>query len=514
MLSKSSRINRLSDDISFGLVAVIAFASAAVWWWVWYAYPMLTDDITYNYYHIRPNHGYLPDVMAELRWRYSTDNIRLGNMIYMFTAPLGRAFGASIAASSLLLTIILIWRLSGVCRQPMAMAFGVAAYILALPWYECMSVLDFAFNYVVGACVFTLFFFIFFSRSHSRVFSVSSIIVAIITGCWHEGFSVPLLCGGGIWLLVNIHHATSRQWLMWILLLPGIILLMTAPGMMNRTPQFPTLSVLISPFYYRKFFLTIAYFVMLGVAMFIPACRRKLDSSHLMIAVVCLTVIVIRTVQIDIARSAWAGETMAIIGILTLWSNLQTKRNMRYVSAIITVIISVIVGTHLIALCIQTSESVEDYKEIDKYYLNSSDGLVFYDQTLDYQMRPAALKRPDVDVHYNTWARWSYDILKTYGTKRLRVVPKILQDVDLHPGMKCDSNLYLKDGYMYAVGTAMSCASNPQLLTLTTDDYSWGVETDVVDFTTPAGGKYVYFKPRKAFRLLNGHPILGVKYNK
>ncbi len=496
------------------VVTMSALAAAVVWGYVWWVFPSLNDDITFSYYHTHPNHGYIADVLAELRWRYSTDNIRLGNMIYMFTVPLGRGFGSSVAAISVLLTFISMWRAAHVLRKPVAMAFGLAAYILALPWYESMSVLDFAFNYVVGACMFTTYYCLFFSQNRSGFSKAGAIMVALLTGCWHEGFSVPLFCGCGVWLIVNMRRASSRQWLLWALLIPGIVLLMTTPGMVSRVQGTPTLSALITPFYYRKFFLSIAYFILLGCIALLPHYRRRLDSRHLLMIIVCLTVMVIRTVQIDIVRPVWAGETMAIVGIMTLWSDIQPREtgSRPYVSSAATILICGIVMYHLIALSVQTSESVREYDEIDKAYLSSTDGLVFYNHTLDYQTKLAALKRPDVDEHYNTWARWSYDIVMSKCTKRLRVVPAVLQNVDLQPGVMCDSNLYLKDGYVYAAGTKLSCADNPRLLMYSTDEITWGVEVDVVDFTTPSGGKFVYFKPRSAFRLLNGHPILDVKY--
>lgn len=122
-------------------------------------------------------------------------------------------------------------------HTPFAVGLAVIASILLLPWDDKMASDDFALNYV-WASVLSLSFLIVFNRTIHKSYTIPYIFIlmlAFITGWWHEGFAIPVLSASVVILYQNRCTPKSHR-LAYVILAVFIIgmLLSLSPGQISR----------------------------------------------------------------------------------------------------------------------------------------------------------------------------------------------------------------------------------------------------------------------------------------
>lgn len=130
-----------------------ALAVALAYTILYCLHPVLYDD--WNY--LEQMQGFLADPSPRSWWhdfsvgviqRYTLDNIRLANILYLLICPLPQWIPSLIAGGALFITFLFGARLAGVWRRNLfAFAAMIALYMCIEPWYEGMLLKTFAFNY-------------------------------------------------------------------------------------------------------------------------------------------------------------------------------------------------------------------------------------------------------------------------------------------------------------------------------------------------------------------------------
>lgn len=212
------------------------------------------------------------------------DTGRLANLISPpFLALFPRWVFAVLNAVALAMMIGLSRSLAGAPRGSLGAWFILGAVTLCLPWLDQMISIIYALNYVWTSALMlaTLMFFVRFSSGrgpNSRLGLAGAVVVALLAGWMHEGFSIPFIAGMCAYAAVDRRALRSRPAIsVAVSLMIGTVLIFCAPATwfrglseLSAFSKFGGLSIFK---YLLKF--DYLYFAMMGlVAAFM--CVRKL----------------------------------------------------------------------------------------------------------------------------------------------------------------------------------------------------------------------------------------------
>ena len=228
-----------------GIVVMITIAHVLIYSFM----PYTCDD----YWYMTPFRDYFmgsdSSFPAESLWHcwsdhYQTDNIRLANIVFSFFLLLPKVLPSIICG---LLVGVILWMSAKLCnigsRNPLLVAILALMLSFLLPWYEQMFSLCFAFNYIWASALTISLAYIYFYKD-KQVGVVLSLLLGIIVGAWHEGFSIPLLSGFMVYAFINRRMINRRHFAIMCGLVVGILWLLHAPGLqLNVGNKVPSLSL-------------------------------------------------------------------------------------------------------------------------------------------------------------------------------------------------------------------------------------------------------------------------------
>lgn len=219
------------------------------------ALPHHLDDSWYNYasYPWLKAHGYLTladgvdifrdglpwDSIAET-WRthYQYDNVRMADIFLPVMLFFPSWLNASMLSVCFGLTVVMLCRLAGVdpWRSPL-MPLMTCMLCLSFPWRENIAVFAYQINYF-GA-MFVCVALVYYVRRHvdgrGWPTALGALLFGLFAGTWHEGFTAPVCGGLGlVWLIVR-RARTRVVFLAALGMSVGFLLLMSSPGMHDRT---------------------------------------------------------------------------------------------------------------------------------------------------------------------------------------------------------------------------------------------------------------------------------------
>lgn len=508
---RHSRRLPTGGTLIFWLAIVTAMLMTAAWIFAWGILPPHSDDLMMQYPLHYGYNGVADAILHEYLNRYNDDVGRLSNLGYMLTTPGGRWCGAIIGGICLLASLWLMARLGGAGRRaPGALAFGVCAYLLVLPWHDGMSKQAFGYNYIVSTALLAGVLLLFMcGGGRSKASKCATVIIALLLGAWHEGFSAPLLCGCGFWCILNRRHAGAIRWAVCVALAAGLALLFMAPGLHNRMGLGSeiTLERIFSLETNRKFILTWAYWLTLAVCAYMRRPDIRLRSLHPVITVACAAVFVIYLTQPGYLRAVWAGETLALTGLMSITSHTQAGSRLRFAARAAMAALCLASWVHLYAFAVATSRLASEHREMLRQYLASPDGRVWLDFKPDYMSDPLALKRPTTSDYSIGFLNGSCAAFYTQGRKPLRVAPLVLRGADSLPGclVNGDAGVRRYRGYYYMEAERFDSLGHPYAFIFTLDNgHSSSFNHNSVPFTTPRGGRFVWIHPTGAYSFLHG----------
>lgn len=261
-----------SKYIAFGILFTATVVYSLMEWFT----PLMLDDyvfkavyLRFNNLHTDFNPAAFSSYFHELR---ECDNQRLSNLLSPFSTTISPWKDIFPVATGIAIAMIIglcagfiaspcYDNQSNVCsrtrllsKYPLCIAIVWLAIIVLLPWRNNLFVADYALNYVYGAALMLSFIAIALyallqsaDGKKNRMAVIALCLLAIPSGMWHEGFSVPTLLG---FLAITLRNPKEKRWWWWsagILMALGILIAGMAPGTLSRADNQIDGSIHLSP---------------------------------------------------------------------------------------------------------------------------------------------------------------------------------------------------------------------------------------------------------------------------
>ena len=457
-------VNKLTEMKSsqcfyWGIVVMITISHVLIYSFM----PYTCDD----YWYMTPLREYCMGIdasfPAEGLWNcwsshYLHDNIRLANVVFTFFLLIPKIIPSIISG---LLVGVMLWLGAKVSNindcNPLLLAMMALLLSFLLPWYEQMFTLCFAFNYIWASVLMLMLAYIFFYREKLPGV-VWSFLLGLIVGAWHEGFSVPLLCGFVVYAILCRRIINRRHIAMMLGLVVGILWLANAPGLqMNMGYKIKSLeltAILRKLLLYHVPLLLLTGSVIIAL---ISRSTRKLIFDPLFVALVSICIVgVMLNLMINVGvRTGWVGYLFGIIATIYLWKKMKTAKygqTKTIVKRILAIAVSLFLLAHYVVVIYYAIKINTEFENVLEKYHESPDGVVFANVTYDYQALPLAWKKPYFECF--TYDLVTYWVDKYYYDceKQLRVIPACLYNAENLNAVKVKGNnpFMIYDGFLYA----------------------------------------------------------------
>lgn len=255
--------------------------------------------------------------ITELR---NNDNTRLSNIldpIFLQFSPWKQLF-PWITGAMVAFTVSVAARFAALKGPRSAvLAYFLAGVILFLPWRNNMFLWDYSLNYVwTGTCALGLIWCVLRLPDNKRYFA-GALVLAVLTGWFHEGFAVPVGTGMVAVALLRRGKVTWRFWSVFALLVAVCSAALFCPGMLNRFSDQAGRQNEIS-WFIISFDLCLVPVAVLAtaVALFFAESRRRLATPVFVMFFTCTVVgATLSLVVLHQPRSAYWPQLCALVSI-------------------------------------------------------------------------------------------------------------------------------------------------------------------------------------------------------
>ncbi len=282
----------------------------------------------------------------------------------------------------------------------------VSLLVFTLPWWDSMMVFDCQFNYVFSAFFCLLAYKMMFSKCEKQFEMILKPAFCFIAGMMHEAASMPLCAGIAVYMFYGGAKPVKKLFYSFV---SGAIIVTFSPGIWLRASHLSTPDDILPVLLLKSDFA--ALLVLLGILVCLLQKKRRerlknsLSQPVCIFAVASLISMTMSGVSGIVGRSGWFAEIYAFIVILIL-----AKDYLQCIPKYVYYTLSAIVVAHVFAVAYFQQLAGKEYETFDKEYVNSCDGLVFFDYTRDNEWSILLLNKlrgvPDPDDTY---------LLKTYS---------------------------------------------------------------------------------------------------
>ena len=201
--------------------------------WMFGITPLCADDLWYQT-NVTGEPGTWERLVSSVKicahhWTFDT-----GRLANMATAPflnyLPRWVFAILSAGAVFIVFIRGISLAKVPWISGRSALWLLAVCFVFPWFDFLFTVVYAANYVWGISLGLLYLYFYIDRNRGRCPSVLLLLFSVLTGWWHEGLSVPLICFIAAYMLSGRSKPTSKEIVMGVGLLSGIMIIMLMPA--------------------------------------------------------------------------------------------------------------------------------------------------------------------------------------------------------------------------------------------------------------------------------------------
>lgn len=377
--------------VTTGFILFLAVTFALWFYWT----PLLDDDLHYMGYfrdYILNGGDYpwsrIGDMVVD---EWHANNIRWVNMITAFTHTMIPKWIVA-AIHGLALFLIMRWSISlAGARGKLLSSMAVIAMIaLCLPWHANIGLMDYAHNYLLPSAIFAGFFILWFKKPVKCSWPAMTglLLLGIIAGESHEGFSLPALCGIIFYWLCSRRAPTARQIAMTAGLVIGLVILLSAEGKTSRAVI--TLSRTAGQWIHTLLFYSPLFAVMIAV---LTACfiRQKKNFPAILLhspmslffGIATATFIMSGLLFVN-CRASWFGELAAIIVIVNMWDRCMPHVSVSkfiYVRNALSVLIVLLVSAHILTVGVYARRCYNDYETILRAYRESPAETIYLDYT-------------------------------------------------------------------------------------------------------------------------------------
>lgn len=275
--------------------------------------------------------------------RGQDDNIRLGNLLDVLILLLPKWVGGLIAALCWLFSMLLSFKIANIDIGKSSMvSFAIAAWGIFLPWMSHIGCQIFQFNYIVPTFLSLSIVYLttkmatdtgsilkINTNSKSLLKYFSLFLLGILTGWWHEGFSLPLICG--LVALILFYKDMRRFDVIAAIigLILGVLIVIASPGTGARLSNTSAESVSLK----NIILYNIPYYIFIAIciaALFRKGLKFIKDNKIIIFCVISgLIPILISLLTFSQARVTWWSIIISTVGMIkilpTLWPRLCGK---------------------------------------------------------------------------------------------------------------------------------------------------------------------------------------------
>ena len=383
--------------------------------------------------------------------------------------------------------------------------------MLFLPWYCEIFEIAPTINYIWTTAFNLLFLRLFFkNRNRGILYCVGMALLSFIAGGMHEGCSVPLIFGLGMYYLPKIRQVSRLQWIMTISYILGICLIFSTPGIWGRNAAhskiiFSFSEYLLSLTLYQPITLAFAVFTLLiSLTTRGRQVLKELVRSTWIVYVLSLFGAV--AIQIHVAgtgRCLWFPQIFAAMALAMLLDKFLTKESP--IMLAVAMVLCVITLLNLSYSLCWTKIMRDDFEAIKTQYVKSDDGKVFHDFKTYDDVPLITLEKAGPFIMHTQLSY--YEFCGYYGCreKPLILVPKCLQNVDLASVERIDGNVGVMrhNGYLFVEAEKVN-PEQSQLLLSYEHFGDFQARTMLMPFTHSSGKAfaYIYPIPKRYFRIL------------
>ena len=369
-------------------VAIVLATVAAIYFLFIHYVPYCYDDWNFKEMYMRGSGG-----QFVLTWEWFTDYIdlvrfendgRLSDItIILFEFMPRWIYDVFLALSC----VVWIWlSVKFVNPDRRITAVGTVVFwlltVLFMPWRDwIMACVVFSLNYVIASALCAVFIWMWISRPRT-IWLIPCLVLGFVVGCWHEGFSVSLAAGAFLMALARKRMPDAVHIATYVALLAGIVVAITAPGIINRLMNETDGEFIAIGFKYvaRDMTMVAALAVTAIVMWIVPRWRGRLTEAWAstplpFFAGACAMASLIVVKQGVSPRVAWPAEYFAILSLMILFQPVLKSRFARIASVAAYAGI-VVFYANVLRWQKKTYCQVE---EIMNLYEQSADGTVHYD---------------------------------------------------------------------------------------------------------------------------------------
>ena len=487
-----------------------------------YAYftPYALDDYMFRNRYIYYNNGEttfsfkaLIDFANEVR---VNDNGRLANILcglivtsfphWLFSVLSGIGF------AYLYWLIITLSKINNRQKAPV-LVLAVAASIVLLPFRNHIIVCDYLLNYLYPS-IFILSFILILKRVEDKALTwlpfIGALLLGACAGWFHEGFSVPVCVGLGVYAIYKRFHLSPQWWILVIIF--GLISLWTAlaPGIWQRVSRELNGHDSIEKIKDVVFVLPVVFIAVIWVLITFLKKTLKLITAKIFkrqeiivaFTAACVNAIMVLCLASD-SRAGWPGELFSFIVLLAYVPYLKFIRAGRllYISSII---VYLLLCVFFVNVLIWQKRFYDESKKIEAMLYESESGTIFYDIMNPRSTRLSTLFLVTRDLWVQSFHFFTMSDDIRVKNKQFVVVPKALENFNLSKAKKIEGSADLWTYNGYIVGKEAQYKNKD--LGWFGDECSYDIITEDgallknqicfrTSFSLPDGKRYMYVYP-------------------
>lgn len=447
--------------------------------------PMEIDDYWYAIYASKLD---LSWARAAVIWQNCMSHLlydtgRLANLLApIFLGLLPKWVFSAISAFLIFFSIRESCRIAGTGAGGTGSYVILIGFIFFLPWLDYASSVIFPLNYLWSSAIDLLIIYWFFDEkcsasptSFTKLLGMG--LTAMAAGWMHEGFSVSVIGGFGVILLIDVcRNGFSYLWkegairfVLTICFMIGTILIVTTPAFSARLASgesnFIKFSLTERLLHGIGFNLLYYCFICCYLARVIRSmvrdnCRIAATRKNrllLFIAVAGAVGTVLFFRNYTGPRMGWWNTALSAIGLAAIVSDIRVE-SMAHgkLHAVFKWGVTSVIIFHMSYAVAEQRRLYRESEEITALYLASDDGQVFYDNT-PFGLTPSLFKtsmrnfNETAPLHTFSayWKGWSRPMLRLIPTRLKNFSPDRLTPC------KSDSSLYLFDGLLVSRDSAI-----------------------------------------------------------
>ncbi len=366
---------------------------------------------------------------------YMHDISRSGNFLAIASLCLPPWIPSAIIAACFILALWLMVELAGISsKNPAMLAIMVFLLVFGIMWDDGMFTIMFGINYTCATFLMLASIKAFLSKRPMKPWQV--ILLGITTGSWHESFTVALLAGFIVNLILNKPLWRNDRLILTISLAIGLTFIISAPSFWARAENFTETDFHIVRLLYAWPYWVFAWLCALC------GLRRKWRSllyDPLIIIVAVSGILIALFFLTHRLRAFYPTLLLSCIGIPWLIAHMFPNARKKLQYGIITAIAAAAGVLHLLTLTAYMptfrSETQELQRAIEKDDRLEKRRILFVPMTDHWQAPALTLGRPNSKFEPMLCTLESY-----YGDK-LHFVPEIFSTYGGDTGTPIKSNI-------------------------------------------------------------------------